>query len=597
MDKKSQKSEKRSEPEIEVGEEEQSSPIIYDMDNVDKIYKEIIEANEKIQLIKTTAISGSPLEILKKEKGNILICKNKEKYYVKKKLLDMGNGDIFQGKININENLINLVKGVYIWKTGEKYTGSFNQNNEFEGNGTLIKDSNDENFSLASNFKNGFPGDKSIFNIKKKNNEYELYIESDIKKEQNNKGKIYLKLNGRTNITKTENGKEIYRFDGQLENNKIKDQASIKRKYKKTRDIDIYLTSKKTGNNLYELNMTITTISGNKNFYYEAKYINGLKYDNFIIQDEDTDFYRRKIKRKSEINHLLTDLNKTLLTITGKECFEKLYRYDLDPLKLFNRLYNMKLTEQIKVCHVNQRNINLMGLSSLCSTNFSNLLELALNDCGLSDIRPLEKANFPKLENLSLGKNKLLVINSINNLPFPKLQTIMLGYNKISDITPLSNYHSTKLKALALLNNNISNLSPLLKINAPNLEMISIGDNINNISALAKCNFPKLKQLGLKNNKIKDLTCIKEFNFPNLEILYLSNNLIVDINPLKYMNFPKLKVISLDYNKIKNIRPLLNIPNFKLSSLNISHNKFRPYSSDNRSIIESLGSFIEIIKM
>ena len=63
------------------------------------------------------------------------------------------------------------------------------------------------------------------------------------------------------------------------------------------------------------------------------------------------------------------------------------------------------------------------------------------------------------------------------------------------------------------------------------------------------------------------------------------------------MNFPKLKVLSLDYNKIRNIRPLLSLPNIKLSSLNISHNKFRPYSSDNRTIIENLGNFIEFIKM
>ena len=74
----------------------------------------------------------------------------------------------------------------------------------------------------------------------------------------------------------------------------------------------------------------------------------------------------------------------------------------------------------------------------------------------------------------------------------------------------------------------------------------------------------------------------------NLLILYLSKNEISDISYLKNMNFPKLNVLSLDYNKIKNIRPLLFIKNLGLSSLNISHNKFRPFSSDNRTIIENL---------
>ena len=448
---------------------------------------------------------------------------------------------------------------------------------------------------MASNFKEGFPTNKSIINVSKKN-EYDLYIESDLKKETK-KGKIHLVLDGRTNITKIEDGKETYRFDGELEEGKIKDQASIQRKFKKTRDIDIYITSKKGRDGLVKMEMEITTTKGDKNFYYKANYLNGLRVGEYTIQDEENYSYKREIKKKSELGNILTDLNKALLTITGKECFEKLYRYDLDPLKLFNRLYNMKLDEEILVCHVNQKVINLIGFSSLCSSNFINLKELALNDCALTDMSPLEKASIPKLETLSLGKNKIAMINSINNLPFPKLQVVMLGFNRISELNALSKYNSTKLKTLAILDNNISDISPLTKINTPNLEIISLGSNIRNISILSKCNFPKLKQLGLQNNKIKDISCIKDFNFPNLEILYLSRNEIVDISHLKNMNFPKLKILSLDYNKIRNIRPLLSLPNIKLSSLNISHNKFRPYSSDNRTIIENLGSFIELIKM
>ena len=62
MDQKSQKSEKQNEPEI-LAEEDQTNIVIYDMDNIDKIHKDIIEANDKIQILKSTVISGSPLEM------------------------------------------------------------------------------------------------------------------------------------------------------------------------------------------------------------------------------------------------------------------------------------------------------------------------------------------------------------------------------------------------------------------------------------------------------------------------------------------------------------------------------------------------------
>ena len=592
---KSEKVEKMTEPEMDIKPYDQSGIKIYDLDNIDKIYKDIIEVSEKIQILKAPYISGSPLEITGKEK-RIYNLKNKSKYNKKTQILKLSNGDTFKGKVTIDpsEKNLSLKNGIYTWATGETYVGGFNQNNQFEGNGNLQKKEENKSFSLISTFKEGFPGNKSIINIKNKT-EYDLYIESDLIKNEK-KGKIFLALDGRTNITKLESGKETYRFDGELENGKIKDQATIQRKFKKKRDIDIYLRTQKGRDGLIKTEMEITTLNG-KNFYYKAKYINGLRVDEYILQDEEDDIYRKEIIKKSELSAILSDLNKSLLTITGKECFEKLYRYDLDPLKLFNRLYNTKLNEDVLVCHVNRRVINLMGFTSLCSTNFLNLKELALNDCALTDIAPLEKANIPKLESLSLGKNKIVMINSINRLPFPKLQIIMLGYNKISELNALSKFHSTNLKALALVDNNISDLSPLTKINSPNLEMLSLGSNIKNISILSKCNFPKLKQLGLQNNKIKDISPIKEFNFPNLEILYLSKNEISDINCLKDMVFPKLKVLSLDCNKIKNIRPLLNIPNLRLSSLNISHNKFRPYSSDNRTIIENLGNFVDVIKI
>ena len=63
MDRKSEKNERRSEPEMDIIPYDQSGIKIYDLDNIDKIYKDIIDVNEKIQILKTPSISGSPLEI------------------------------------------------------------------------------------------------------------------------------------------------------------------------------------------------------------------------------------------------------------------------------------------------------------------------------------------------------------------------------------------------------------------------------------------------------------------------------------------------------------------------------------------------------
>ena len=525
---KNAKSEKRIEPEMDIFPHEQKDIIIYDLDNIDKIYKDIIEINQKIQFFKKTSISGSPLEIIKEDKRSYSL-KDEMNYNKIKRILNIPNGDTFKGNVEINteKKNLSLKNGIYTWTTGETYVGEFNINNQFQGNGVLEKKGKNESYYLFSNFKDGYPGNKSIFKIKE-NNGIEIYIESDIKKEEK-KGQIYLQFNGRTNITKSAYRKEIYRFDGELENGIIKDHASIQRKFKNSRDIDIYIKSKKEGNDLTYMDIEIITINANKKFYYKGKYLNGLRIDKYTIQDEENSIYKNEITKKSEIGNIFSDLNTALLTITGKECFEKLYRHGLNSLKLFNRLYNTKIDEKILVCHINQKTINSIGLSSFCSSNFLNLKELALNECGLSDITPLEKANIPKLESLSLGKNKISMISSLNNFPFSKLQIIMLGCNIISDIISLNKFRSTKLKTLTLLDNDISDISPLTKLSTPNLEIISLGNSISNICVLSKCYFPKLKQLGLQNNKIKDISSIKDFYFPRLEVLYLSKNEIIQI--------------------------------------------------------------------
>ena len=58
--------------------------VIYDIDKIDKIYKDIIEANEKLQILKQTSIGGSPLEVEKKS-YSIIKIKNNINYNTKKR--------------------------------------------------------------------------------------------------------------------------------------------------------------------------------------------------------------------------------------------------------------------------------------------------------------------------------------------------------------------------------------------------------------------------------------------------------------------------------------------------------------------------------
>ena len=66
-------------------------------------------------------------------------------------------------------------------------------------------------------------------------------------------------MSGKTIITRKQGGKEVYRFDGNIDNLKIEGYASIKKKYKVIRDIEISINSKKYENNsnLYKLNIEI----------------------------------------------------------------------------------------------------------------------------------------------------------------------------------------------------------------------------------------------------------------------------------------------------------------------------------------------------
>ena len=73
--------------------------VIYDIDNADKIYKEIIESTEKIQeILKQPSIAGSSLEVIN-ERNIIITLNNNMKFNNKKKILTISKNETFKGKI------------------------------------------------------------------------------------------------------------------------------------------------------------------------------------------------------------------------------------------------------------------------------------------------------------------------------------------------------------------------------------------------------------------------------------------------------------------------------------------------------------------
>lgn len=568
-----------------------SKIVTYDIDKIDKVYKDIIEATEKIQvLLRKPSISGGPLEIENKSLTYYNL-KNNSKYYPKKKLLVNNNKENYKGKIK--EEVMNdktymfLENGVYTWPSKDKYQGQFNKNNDFDGKGTLSKEGKEEKYSFESIFSNGYPVKDGIFKLSKKNL-YDLYIQSNIIKNENENSPFKLVLSGKTNITKSQGGREVYRFDGEIKNQKIVGIAKIKREYKVTRTVEINLnfTKNKKVEDVQDLEMEIFDIKPKNTFYYKGNYSNGLKIGKYTLKDKKVSILVEN--KKSELKKVLKNLKHKLLLLYGGMPFELIYRCNLDKIKLFNRVFKSNIDKSNQLVHIIGKDLKIEGMIYLCNMELTNLKELSLCDSKITDISPLEKANFPLLETLSLGKNKISSIESISRLNFPKLKNILLGINKIKDISPLKQYKSPILCILALFENLISDISPLTNINAPNLEQISLGSNIEDITPLTKCNFPKLKQLGLKSNKIKNISALKNVNFPKLEVLYLNYNEIVDINPLKSTNFQNLSKLGLDHNKIKKIAPLSYLKCSKLNSLNISHNSFRPASSQNKEDIEYL---------
>lgn len=586
---------------------------------IEKVKKEIKEIEGYIPNIVQPFISGKVLKHKRKIKNKkILEYEDGVQLNILENKLKTENGETYEGTFKRKLKDIYLQKGLYKWPSGQKYLGSFNTKNTFEGYGKLIFKDNSE---FESDFSNGVPIKNGTFS-KKLNDGTLINVQSNFK--YSNK----IIFDDKTLIEMTKNGEKIYKFFGVFKNGKLNKEILISKKMDNNRYSEIraffnegrmhgLLNIKDTnpGNTfqligeykygfrdgLFKIKDTVNNIKINEEFHdisYGTNLLkNILKKENKVTLKVMIELYRIKLL-EIKLNTFAQKIKK-YMKLYLKAILDKLkfYLNQFKYLKLFNQKCNTKFILEVEIIHLSKVPLGIEGLELLCKINFLNLKDISLSEVNISDFSLLKNALFPKLKILSLGKNNITSIDFINLLPFQNLENLLLGVNNIKDLSPLSKYKSKILKALFLLDNKISDLNPLITMDTPNLEELYIGNNIEDLTPLNNCKFPKLRQLSLSKNQIKKLSPLIKCSFPNLELLILSYNKIEKVSSLLKTNFPKLYDISLKNNSLVDINIFTKFPtSFKnLKKLDISKNKFNVGVDDFNIVISSLNKKIKNI--
>ena len=586
---------------------------------IEKVNKDIIEVMGYIPNIIQPTIAGQVLKHKRKIKNKkILEYENGIQLNILENKLKTENGETYEGTFKKKIKEISLLKGIYTWPSGQKYLGSFNQKNVFEGYGKLVFNDNSE---LKSEFSNGFPTKNGNFS-KKLSDGTKINVESNFK--YNNK----IIFDDKTLIEMNKNGEKLYNFFGIFKNGKLNGEILINKKMDNNRYVEIRaffnevgmhgllnIKDTKPGNTfqlmgeykygfrdgLFKIKDTVNNIKITEEFHDLSYGMNLmktiLKKQNKVTLKVMIELYRKKLL-EIKFNDFAQRIKK-YMKLFLKDSFKKLkfFLNQFKYLKLFNQKYNTRYNLEVEIIHLNKIQLGSEGLDLLCKINFLNLIDLSLSEVNISDFSLMKNAQFPKLKILSLGKNNITSIHFINLLPFQNLENLLLGVNSIKDITPLSKFKSNILKALFLLDNQISDLNPLITMETPNLEELYIGSNIEDLTPLTNCKLPKLKQLSLSKNQIKKLSPLIQCSFPNLELLVLSYNKIEKVSSLLKTNFPKLCDISLKNNSLIDINIFTKFPNTfsNLKKLDISKNKFNVGVDDFNIVISSLNKKIKNI--
>lgn len=237
-----------------------------------------------------------PIEQKEKEQNEIKYT-NGAVFYINENTLKLPNGEIFKGLME--EHC--LVKGIYTWPNGQKYEGTFNENNTFQ---TELNLRNSITFSnkdvYVCEFSNGMMNGSCslIFNNGKK-------IEGDF-------------VNG--NISgnlKVEDPNNNYEFNGAYSNFQINGDFYLKKKINNK----IYEIEGCIINNKKEGPFEAKELDNEENFYFSGEYKNDIRNGIFTIIDKEANIikeneefsvtinFKKTIKRtKQNVNKLIDDI-------------------------------------------------------------------------------------------------------------------------------------------------------------------------------------------------------------------------------------------------------------------------------------------------
>ena len=197
---------------------------------IEKINKDIKEIEGYIPNITQPSIAGKVLKHKRKIKNKkILEYEDGVQLNILQNKLKTENGEIYEGTFKKKLKEIYLQKGIYTWPSGQKYLGSFNQKNVFEGYGKLIFNDNTE---FESEFSNGVPVKNGTFK-KSLNDGTKINVQSNFK--YNNK----IIFDDKTLIEITKNGEKIYKFFGIFKNGKLNREVLINKKMDNNRYAEI----------------------------------------------------------------------------------------------------------------------------------------------------------------------------------------------------------------------------------------------------------------------------------------------------------------------------------------------------------------------
>ena len=214
-----------------------------------------------------------------------------------------------------------------------------------------------------------------------------------------------------------------------------------------------------------------------------------------------------------------------------------------------------------------------------------NELKLSLRGRKLGDIgfQLLSKIQFIDLKDIDVSNNSISNISDLNNMVLPHLEFINMSENKITDVEPIAKLDSKNLKEIFLQDNRIKDFRPFLRSNFPALERLRIENNNFNKDLQEFKDFIKDLNKKIKGEIIYEAKTLDEFKRkykveinPDMQIISLNDLRAEDtlLQELYYILKPDIKIleISLRNNDIKNASCISRIPYKYLKIIDLSMN-------------------------